>query len=560
MADAMHLQRLIAAAEDLGADRAAPVPAAAVIVDERVNLKCRVPLCSGYGHNLMCPPVVMPPAETRGVLAKYGDALVVQLDIPLTQDCVDEQLNGRTYAEARSDADQITGLRESQNRFAHLMTDLERAAFKLGYRYAAAFSGGECVLCDECVGQGTPARRAGTPSRPDRPWRPWASTSSPRPRRPASASSCRPRTIRPGPAFSSSIESMTSDLIITGAREHNLKNIDLETPARPLVVITGLSGSGKSSLAFDTIYAEGQRRYVESLSAYARQFLGQMEKPDVDYIEGLSPAISIEQKTTSAQPALHRRHRHRDLRLPAPALRPHRAARTARSAASASPRRPCSRSSTASCAAGAGHALHRARAGRPRPQGRVPQALRRSCAREGFARVRVDGEVRELDEPTELDKKHKHDIEVVVDRLVAQGRPSGGASPTPSRPPPSWPTASSMVELARRRPAQRSSSASSSPAPTAASRCPRSQPRIFSFNSPLRRLPRLHGLGTQRDRPRPASCPTTPSASRRRRADPVTASRLRLLAQVLESARPEDLRTSTSTSPLERAAGGAPAS
>ncbi len=153
MADAMHLQRLIAAAEDLGADRAAPVPAAAVVVDERVNLKCRVPLCSGYGHNLMCPPAVMPAHETRGVLAKYGDALVVQLDIPLTQDCVDEQLQGRTYAESRSDADQITGLKESQNRFAHLMTDLERAAFKLGYRYAAAFSGGECVLCDECVGQ-----------------------------------------------------------------------------------------------------------------------------------------------------------------------------------------------------------------------------------------------------------------------------------------------------------------------------------------------------------------------------------------------------------------------
>jgi excinuclease ABC subunit A len=89
-------------------------------------------------------------------------------------------------------------------------------------------------------------------------------------------------------------------------------------------VITGLSGSGKSSLAFDTIYAEGQRRYVESLSAYARQFLGQMEKPDVDQIDGLSPAISIDQKGASPQPALDRRHGHRDLRLPAPALRAHR--------------------------------------------------------------------------------------------------------------------------------------------------------------------------------------------------------------------------------------------
>ena len=92
------------------------------------------------------------------------------------------------------------------------------------------------------------------------------------------------------------------DLVIRGAREHNLKNINLDIPRNRLVVITGLSGSGKSSLAFDTVYAEGQRRYVESLSAYARQFLGQMEKPDVDRIEGLSPAISIEQKTSGRNP------------------------------------------------------------------------------------------------------------------------------------------------------------------------------------------------------------------------------------------------------------------
>ena len=91
-------------------------------------------------------------------------------------------------------------------------------------------------------------------------------------------------------------------LIVKGARQHNLKNINVEIPRNKLVVITGLSGSGKSSLAFDTIYAEGQRRYVESLSAYARQFLGQMDKPEVDYIEGLSPAISIDQKTTSRNP------------------------------------------------------------------------------------------------------------------------------------------------------------------------------------------------------------------------------------------------------------------
>ena len=95
---------------------------------------------------------------------------------------------------------------------------------------------------------------------------------------------------------------MQEILIVKGARQHNLKNITIEIPRNKMVVITGLSGSGKSSLAFDTIYAEGQRRYVESLSAYARQFLGQMDKPDVDYIEGLSPAISIDQKTTSRNP------------------------------------------------------------------------------------------------------------------------------------------------------------------------------------------------------------------------------------------------------------------
>ena len=99
-----------------------------------------------------------------------------------------------------------------------------------------------------------------------------------------------------------SLKMIRDNIFIKGAREHNLKNVDIEIPRDKFVVITGLSGSGKSSLAFDTIYAEGQRRYVESLSSYARQFLGQMEKPDVDYIDGLSPAISIDQKTTSRNP------------------------------------------------------------------------------------------------------------------------------------------------------------------------------------------------------------------------------------------------------------------
>src|SRR5699024_7402954 len=95
---------------------------------------------------------------------------------------------------------------------------------------------------------------------------------------------------------------VSEELIIQGAREHNLKNVSVQLPRNELIVFTGLSGSGKSSLAFDTIFAEGQRRYVESLSAYARQFLGQMDKPDVDFIEGLSPAVSIDQKSTSRNP------------------------------------------------------------------------------------------------------------------------------------------------------------------------------------------------------------------------------------------------------------------
>ena len=114
---------------------------------------------------------------------------------------------------------------------------------------------------------------------------------------------------------------MSQDVIrIGGAREHNLRNVSLTLPRNRLVVFTGVSGSGKSSLAFDTLFAEGQRKYVESLSAYARQFLDQLQRPDVDFIEGLSPAIAIEQRTAASNPLDHRDD-DRDLRLPAPALR-----------------------------------------------------------------------------------------------------------------------------------------------------------------------------------------------------------------------------------------------
>jgi predicted metal-binding protein len=168
----MHMQQIVGRARALGAGSAAPLPARAVVVDERVNFKCRVPLCAHYGVNLMCPPNTPTAAETRTALARYSDTLVVQQDIPMTQAAVDEALEGLGYAEARvpaapgaaasvsaarggGSAQTLTyeaTLRDSQNTFARLMSALEGEAFKMGYRFAAAFAGGDCVLCDVCAG------------------------------------------------------------------------------------------------------------------------------------------------------------------------------------------------------------------------------------------------------------------------------------------------------------------------------------------------------------------------------------------------------------------------
>ncbi|MGE0598984.1 MAG: excinuclease ABC subunit UvrA [Dehalococcoidia bacterium] len=214
-------------------------------------------------------------------------------------------------------------------------------------------------------------------------------------------------------------------ILVRGAREHNLKNIDVRIPRDQLVVITGLSGSGKSSLAFDTIYAEGQRRYVESLSAYARQFLGLMEKPDVDHIDGLSPAISIDQKSTSNNPrstvgTVTEIYDYMRL-LWARAGRPH------------CPEcgRPIERQTVqqivdATLAYPPGSRLLLlapvARSKKGEHTGVFDEARRA-----GFVRVRINGEVRDLDEVTALDKKKRHDIDVVVDRLVV---PEPGSDPT----------------------------------------------------------------------------------------------------------------------------------
>jgi len=207
-------------------------------------------------------------------------------------------------------------------------------------------------------------------------------------------------------------------IMIKGAREHNLKNIDLSLPRNQFIVITGLSGSGKSSLAFDTLYAEGQRRYVESLSAYARQFLGQMEKPDVDFIEGLSPAVSIDQKSTSRNPrstvgTVTEVYDYLRL-LFARVGRPH------------CPY--CRKQISSQTVQQMVDQLlllpegTRLQVLAPLVRGRKGEygALFDELQRKGYVRVRVDGEVRELEETITLDKQKKHHIEVVIDRLVVR--------------------------------------------------------------------------------------------------------------------------------------------
>ena len=211
---------------------------------------------------------------------------------------------------------------------------------------------------------------------------------------------------------------MHDSIIIKGAREHNLKNVSVTLPRNRMIVFTGLSGSGKSSLAFDTIYAEGQRRYVESMSSYARQFLGQMDKPDVDLIEGLSPAISIDQKTTARNPrstvgTVTEIHDYLRL-LYARAGTPHCpvCGREIR-------QQSVDEMVAAVLALPEGTKIQllspivRTRKGEHTKL--LEQALK-----DGFLRVRIDGEMYELDETPKLDKQKKHTIEIVVDRLVVR--------------------------------------------------------------------------------------------------------------------------------------------
>ena len=211
---------------------------------------------------------------------------------------------------------------------------------------------------------------------------------------------------------------MQEFLIVKGARQHNLKNITVEIPRNKMVVITGLSGSGKSSLAFDTIYAEGQRRYVESLSAYARQFLGQMDKPDVDYIEGLSPAISIDQKTTSRNPrstvgTVTEIYDYLRL-LFARAGEPH-CPKCGKLIEQQSVQQIVDK--VLELPQGARFMvmapLVRERKGEHM---RVLDDMRRA----GYVRMFIDGEVRTLDEDIRLEKNKKHSLSVVIDRLAVR--------------------------------------------------------------------------------------------------------------------------------------------
>ena len=283
------------------------------------------------------------------------------------------------------------------------------------------------------------------------------------------------------------------ELVVHGAREHNLKDVTVRLPRNSLICVTGLSGSGKSSLAFDTIYAEGQRRYVESLSAYARQFLQMMEKPDVDSIDGLSPAISIDQKTTSRNPrstvgTVTEIYDYLRL-LYARAGRPHCpicgrpiAGQSVQAIVDQVLRRPEGTKFTVNAP------VVRDRKGEYKD-------LLEQLRGEGFTRVKVDGEQRDLDEEIELDKKLKHTIEVVVDRLVMK-------DDLRHRLTDSIETALDLADRLVTIDVVDGESLTFSErfaCPEHGVGLPELQPRVFSFNSPHGACPRCTGLGAQQE-------------------------------------------------------------
>ncbi|WP_170389963.1 excinuclease ABC subunit UvrA [Ruegeria arenilitoris] len=282
---------------------------------------------------------------------------------------------------------------------------------------------------------------------------------------------------------------------VRGAREHNLKNIDVDIPRDQLVVITGLSGSGKSSLAFDTIYAEGQRRYVESLSAYARQFLDMMEKPDVDHISGLSPAISIEQKTTSKNP--------RSTVGTVTEIYDYLRLLFARAGTPYSPATglPIEAQQVQDM-------VDRIMAMEEGTRGYLLAPIVRDrkgeykkefleLRKQGFQRVKVDGQFYELDEPPTLDKKFRHDIDVVVDRIVVrEGMETRLAD--------SLRTALDLADgiailetAPREGEPERITFSENFACPVSGFTIPEIEPRLFSFNAPFGACPDCDGLGVE---------------------------------------------------------------
>ena len=290
-------------------------------------------------------------------------------------------------------------------------------------------------------------------------------------------------------------------LVVRGAREHNLKNISVAIPRNRLTVITGLSGSGKSSLAFDTIYAEGQRRYVESLSAYARQFLGLMEKPDVDAIEGLSPAISIEQKTTGQNPRstvgtvteIYDYLRLLWARVGVPHCPNDGSPVTRQSAAQITDTVLSWPEDT------------RIEVLAPLVRGRKGEFrdLLEDVRKRGFVRVRVDGQTHDLEAVPPLHRRQNHDIAVVVDRLVVRRADRSRLNDSIET---ALKTADGIVEVARYSGSAGSGAAGQSTlfserfaCPVCGLSLPELEPRQFSFNSPFGVCPDCHGLGTRRE-------------------------------------------------------------
>lgn len=283
---------------------------------------------------------------------------------------------------------------------------------------------------------------------------------------------------------------MKEEIIVKGARQHNLKNIDVALPRDKFIVITGLSGSGKSSLAFDTIYAEGQRRYVESLSAYARQFLGQMDKPDVDYIEGLSPAISIDQKTTSRNP--------RSTVGTVTEIYDYLRLLFARVGRAYCPScgKPITQQSVEQMADAVMTLPERTKilvlapyiVGKKGEHKQVLEKLRK----EGFARVRVDGDIRTLDEDIDLEKNKKHTIDIVIDRLVVKDG-------IVSRLTDSMETAAKWGEgmvIVQEVDGPQHMYSQHFACPDCHISLPPIEPRMFSFNSPFGACPECLGIGS----------------------------------------------------------------